>query len=342
MFRRPKRGSETGVWGGLKRRRRLSQALAQGRAQIAPLGPVPPLTAGLDDTPCGAYDIRIRREGPGFRLLLPPYRSGANARGSIRRRWPAFLWWLMQAGPEVEEISGNTSDGDRPSLARYCFSSYGAQVPLPDYYFFRDRGYAEFRARAQEAALPWEARDDALVWRGGPNGIGMISTDADMARHPRLQQRVALAMLCRGGPIDAKFVAAASPDQAALFGAAGILGDVVPNLSWGGRKYAIDIDGFSNAWDNLFHRLLLGCCVLKVESPFGFRQWYYDDLEAGRHFLPVKADLSDLEAQLDWAQSHDAEVREIAAEGLALARSLTWESECARAGRIIEETWRQT
>ncbi|SIN76148.1 glycosyl transferase family 90 [Vannielia litorea] len=339
MFRQPKRGSEAGFWGGLKRRRRLGQARSESARQIADLAKLPPLTVGRSDRPSGAYDVRIRREGAGYRVLLPSFRADANARSYVRRRTAAYLWWFMQAAPEVEEISGNTSDGETPSLARYSFSSYGSQVPLPDYYFFRDRGYEAFRRQALSAEQDWDSRSDALIWRGGPNGLGLVSTDPAMARHPGLQQRIALALRCKGGPIDVGFVAASSPDQAAIFEAAGILGDVVPNLSWGGRKYAIDIDGFSNAWDNLFHRLLLGCCVLKVESPFGFRQWYYDRLQPGCHYVPVRADLSDLETQFDWVKANPSQAREIAAEGQALARSLTWDSECARAGEIINSTW---
>ena len=57
---------------------------------------------------------------------------------------------------------------------------------------------------------------------------------------------------------------------------AGILGEYVQSDVWAGHKFAIDIDGNSNAWANLFCRLLLGCCIIKVQSPGNFRQWYYD------------------------------------------------------------------
>ncbi|WP_213547821.1 hypothetical protein [Vannielia litorea] len=49
--------------------------------------------------------------------------------------------------------------------------------------------------------------------------------------------------------------------------------------------------------------------------------------------------MTDLEEKVDWALSHEAEAREIAAEGQALACRLTWESEVARAGQIITAAW---
>lgn len=61
-----------------------------------------------------------------------------------------------------------------------------------------------------------------------------------------------------------------------------------------GRRFALDVDGNTNAWANLFQRLLLGCCVIKVASPFGYRQWYYDDLVPWVHYVPVRADMADL------------------------------------------------
>ena len=86
--------------------------------------------------------------------------------------------------------------------------------------------------------------------------------------------------------------------------------------------FAIDIDGYTNAWSGLFVRLLMGCCVLKVESPTGHRQWYYPRMEAWRHYIPVAADLGDLQQQIDWCQSHEKECEQIANQGRELALSM--------------------
>ncbi len=79
-----------------------------------------------------------------------------------------------------------------------------------------------------------------------------------------------------------------------------------------------------------FCRLLLGCCVLKIGSERGFRQWYYDDLVPWRHYVPVAADVSDLSEKIDWCRSHPDACETIADEGRTLALSMTFEREMAR------------
>ena len=50
----------------------------------------------------------------------------------------------------------------------------------------------------------------------------------------------------------------------------------VPMTDFNKYKYQIDIDGNTNAWPGLFQKLLTGSPVLKVASPYGFRQWLYE------------------------------------------------------------------
>jgi hypothetical protein len=77
-------------------------------------------------------------------------------------------------------------------------------------------------------------------------------------------------------------------------------------------------------------RLLLGCCVIKVQPPANFRQWYYDRLEPWRHYVPVKADMSDQLDQIAWCRAHPAECEAIAQRGAQLAHALTLEGEIGK------------
>ena len=70
--------------------------------------------------------------------------------------------------------------------------------------------------------------------------------------------------------------------------------------------------------------------MLKVASPLGYRQWYYDDLVPWRHFVPVAADLGDLIEKIEWCRAHPDECEGIAAAGQALAMSMTLEREMER------------
>lgn len=62
-------------------------------------------------------------------------------------------------------------------------------------------------------------------------------------------------------------------------------------------KYIINIEGHVAAF-RLSTELSMGCCILKVESPY--KLWYSDILEPYVHYVPVKADLSNLESQVQW------------------------------------------
>jgi hypothetical protein len=144
--------------------------------------------------------------------------------------------------------------------------------------------------------------------------------------------RVAMCLKLCGVPgVDAKIAGvaqAADPDVARRrLARAGILGERIEPIAWLGSRYAIDIDGNSNAWSNLFTRLLLGNCVIKVASPAGYRQWYYDRLEPYRHYVPVRADMSDLIERIAWCRANPDACIEIARAGRSLALSLTVEGE---------------
>src|SRR5262249_31936006 len=93
-------------------------------------------------------------------------------------------------------------------------------------------------------------------------------------------------------------------------------------------RYLIDIDGVANAW-SFFEKLLLGACVLKVGSPF--EQWFYDELAEWQHFIPVRRDLVDLPAQIEWCREHPRAAREIAEEGQRFALGHCFETARQRA-----------
>jgi Glycosyl transferase family 90 len=116
---------------------------------------------------------------------------------------------------------------------------------------------------------------------------------------------------------------------------AGILGDYIAPITWCGLKFAIDIDGNTNAWSNFFTRLLMGCCVLKVASAAGYRQWYYGDIEPWIHYVPVKADLSDICERIAWCRSNHAGARRIAAAGQEFATARDFDNEIAAAARRV-------
>ena len=198
---------------------------------------------------------------------------------------------------------------------------------VPDRGFSTSSGYR--RERIQAAAAPaFDDRDPAIVWRGSATGQGHALVEPLTPDRLDLNQRVRMCLLLRGFDergVDVRISPsrASSPAITAAYRRAGIAGGPVPQSSWSGRRFAIDIDGHANAYSNLFIRLIYGCCVIKVASPLGFRQWYYDRLIPWEHFVPVAADLTDLMDILAWCRSHTRRCREIAAARQRLAMAMT-------------------
>ncbi len=311
-------------------RRRMTEEF-----RAAGLPPVP-AKISFSREPRTSTEMILRKSGGGVVVLLSDHAPLARVR-FISERIACHTYWFSQTSSAITEISCDLSDGYMPSFATYRFSvTPNVGIAVPDPYFFASRGYREMHQYAHAQTPQWDDRDDEIVWRGAPNNNGLFSLDPANMMNPGVQQRLRLALACQSLDVDFRFVAGGKTDAAPLLKAAGLVGDWQHPTSWASRKYAIDIDGWTNAWNNFMQRLALGCCVLKVDSQFGYSQWYYPRLKPWEHFVPIKADLSDFAEQIEWARTHPDRAREIAAAGQAVARSMTLESETRVAAEIIE------
>ncbi|MFM7108993.1 MAG: glycosyl transferase family 90 [Planctomycetaceae bacterium] len=299
--------------------------------------------AGEDAAWNRSVDVRKRR-GRIERLAID--RDWARSRegfSTLLRRVGIFVRLLSDpAVPDGDWRAdvGDSVPGEGPVLG-FC-TCWRDTILVPDRGFVTKRGYERER-RAGRAAAPFADRDPAIVWRGSPTGIGEFVTDPLEPAAPGLKQRVALCLRLRDRPrsgpdaVDVRIARGRLVDAGleARYAAAGILGEFVPQRSWCCRRFAIDVDGNSNAFSNLFIRLLYGCCVIRVDSPRGYRQWYHDRLVPGRHYVPVAADLSDLDAVIDWCRDHPADCAAIAREGQRVALEMTYSGEMQRTIEMI-------
>lgn len=286
-----------------------------------------------------SLDVRVERKGDDFQLHVPDLAKRDDRLRLIIERAPTAIGWMYYAGPEVTDVKFHLSDGQIPSLAQCSFSSFDpTKLLIPDFYFFRDRGYQELRDwLAQNATnnMPWNERSPEIIWRGRLTGAGLFTVDPHQQNNPLVRQRLRMAMQAKTSPLDFRFVSAVTPLEEHILRDAGFMADRMPSKSWAGRKFAIDIDGFSTTWDNLFHRFLMGNCVLKIDSQIGFRQWYYHRLQPYVHYVPIKKDLSDLQTQIEWVLRNDDNAHEIARTGQALAESLTWDAVTTETGQNL-------
>lgn len=203
-----------------------------------------------------------------------------------------------------------------------------AVILIPDTYFLDSRGYADLRALAEGGGLPsWEERTDEVFWRGTATNHGLTAEGAPIQRLEQIP-RVALCLRLRDvARTDAAIAAPwgfAFPAEAAVawFNAERIFRPAVRPVEQARRRYLIDVDGVTNAW-GFYEKLLLGACVLKVASPF--EQWFYGDITPWTHYVPVAADLSDLEERIDWCRRNEAAAAAIARAGQAYALSFTYD-----------------
>ena len=210
---------------------------------------------------------------------------------------------------------------------------------VPDTYFYSRKGYHRIRsAVTMGKSVEWHQRRPILFWRGSSTFNHEVFPSKII---PDIDQipRVRLCALLQGNPL-------ADVGLSAVWGQTFVRGDLQNNLAsrkllkesvdmlagWGAYKFCIDIDGVGNAW-GFFEKLLIGCCVLKVESEY--EQWFYRQLVAWVHYIPIKKDLSDLAAALDWCMSNDRAAQDIANAGQAVAINETFEKARANAFQTI-------
>lgn len=229
------------------------------------------------------------------------------------------------------------ADGIEPSIG---FCARDPRVTLiPDLHFWMTRGYFDLREQLRKLQAPWQDRMTIAFWRGSSTGPGPVTLDT-FQMLPRFRL-CALSVAGARGLLDARLTAivqARTPEDGgrirSFAESLGILAPHIPETEFLRFRYQIDIDGNSNSW-SLLPKLSMGSCVLKVQS--ACRQWYYDDLRPWEHYIPVQADLSDLEEQILWCREHDRDARQIAESGKQYADGLVFGTEMTlAAARLLD------
>jgi spore maturation protein CgeB len=66
--------------------------------------------------------------------------------------------------------------------------------------------------------------------------------------------------------------------------------------------------------------MLTNSVILRVKSDYV--HWCDSKLQAGKHYIEVKEDLSDLKEKIDWCKTHDKECKKIAKRGFKAASKI--------------------
>ncbi|MEO9875769.1 MAG: glycosyl transferase family 90 [Anderseniella sp.] len=243
----------------------------------------------------------------------------------------------------IAEFSDGAESGE--GIVSLCGSHSGSLL-IPENEFITSRGYSKVREMSQDAPA-FETRRDIVLWRGSSTGAnGAITSPGMTADTPGLLLRTRMCLLLRDVPgCDARIAGVAQSNNVLTdvrqLAAAGVLGHRVEPEGWLNVRYHIAIDGNTLAWSSTFIRLLMGCCLLKPESPGGYRLWYSDRFKPWLHYVPVEPDLSDLVSKIEWCRANVGDAARIAEAGRELAEGMRFEDEIARTVANINQAWHE-
>jgi len=204
-----------------------------------------------------------------------------------------------------------------PDIAVHQLLAYSAPqgarnvIAVPDFSFWNwpDTGIADYTVLTEEmmAAGAKEPEDGRLFW------IGNVSTSEARGR--------LLEIAAQDTRIHAASIAWVKADRPEAWASETRMGTQAANYvslpDHCRYKYLIDVEGvgFSARLKLLFFS---GRPVFLQDRPW--REFYFDRLEPFEHYIPVRRDLSDLSARLDWAEANPLECSRIAANAQAFAR----------------------
>jgi hypothetical protein len=81
-------------------------------------------------------------------------------------------------------------------------------------------------------------------------------------------------------------------------------------------KYILDIDGMAATWDATAWKMNSGSVLFKTDSCW--KQWFYEDFEPWKNYIPIKDDFSDIDEKFEWCESHEDECQKIIENNLNL------------------------
>ena len=162
--------------------------------------------------------------------------------------------------------------------------------------------------------LDWSAKKNVAVFRGGPTGCGYTVNTNMRLKLASMRSELLDVGIVQNKSGSLKFdpvegLGSLETTQKKV----GFL-DLMKDQST--YKYIIHVDGNVAAY-RLLKSMLTGSLILRVKSPY--RLWMDHKLEAGKHYVEVAEDLSDLESVIQWCLDHDKECKKIATRGLQFA-----------------------
>lgn len=191
------------------------------------------------------------------------------------------------------------------AFAKNC--SDNGVVLIPDYEALTKAEFFLSHIKEGGKKYPWKQKFPKAVWRGATSGA--VVNGENFLALPRSQ--VVAQSLRLPHLIDARYnhlCQCENPEEIRnkypqFFGK---LMKIYKHLQY---KYQILVDGNTCAYSRAYWQLFSNCLIFKHTSPNV--QWFYKGLEPNVHYIPLRADCSDLAEKIEWAIQHDEEAQKI-------------------------------
>ncbi|XP_028655240.1 protein O-glucosyltransferase 3 isoform X1 [Erpetoichthys calabaricus] len=220
---------------------------------------------------------------------------------------PDFEFYLNVGDWPVESRQFNETPGPVPILS-WCGSAATRDIVLPTYDVTHStletlRGVSNDLLSIQGNTGPaWGSKTDKAFFRGRDSREDRLRLVNISKEHPELLD---------AGITGYFFFKEKEKD----LGKASVIGF----FDFFKYKYQVNVDGTVAAYR--FPYLMLGnSLILKQES--SYYENFYIHLKAGKHYVALREDLSDLIEKIKWAKQNDAKAQTIAREGQVSAREL--------------------
>jgi hypothetical protein len=252
-----------------------------------------------------------------MQCILKPFKSSTNSQfpkfiKDIHVSKGAYIFSLTDAQILREDgrepwqmVSGSNLLGEYNFPNHLPMFAYSGQkgyydIPIPTY----DDMELYFKPYAPPN-VDWESKKEVAVFRGSPTGCG-YTVNTNM----RLKLATMKSDTLDVGVVETRGVMRFDPvhglDE---------LNINIPKVSFmsleeqAKHKYIIHVDGNVLAY-RLLKMMLLGSVLLRVESPYV--HWLDHRMKAGKHYISIKSDLSDLDEQIEWCKQNDKKCKKIA------------------------------
>jgi hypothetical protein len=180
---------------------------------------------------------------------------------------------------------------------------------------------------AQQYNTDWDKKNKKVIFRGGPSGCGatfetnMRFKLVHLSKTNKKIGKLVDACIVGEGKNTIKYdpIVGLTANNLKELEPLTKDCDFVSRQTQSDYKFIVHVDGNVHAY-RLLGTMLTGSVVLRVKS--NFLGWADHLLESGIHYVEIKPDLSDLEAVLDWCLSNDEKCRQIAENGMEIAKKL--------------------